>query len=48
MAYKVIYSTVKDGNMSFKYGKYDKVLKNKTNFLNTNNIKKNCKPKCFI
>lgn len=39
MKYRVIYSTVKDGNMSFKYGENDEVLKNKNKFFDTNNIK---------
>jgi len=40
MAYRVNYSTVKDGNMSLKYGAYDEVLKNKKKFFDENNIKK--------
>lgn len=40
MAYRVICSTVKDGNMSFKYGDHSDVLKNRKKFFDANNINK--------
>jgi len=39
MECKILCSKVNDGNMSFKYGDKNDVLKNKTNFFDQNNIK---------
>lgn len=47
MEYKVFCSTVKDGNMSFKYGEYDTVLNNVNTFLSSNNIDKSIKITVF-